>query len=378
MMPVMLIGIEASRANRLQKTGVEWYAHNLIQAMKTLPEAVDHSWLLYGNDPLASGLERGPSNWHPLHLRWPPLYLWTQIRLTWEMFRRPPDVLFVPAHVLPRAAPPRSVVTIHDIGFHRYPELYKPIQRVYHEWSTKDIIRRASRIITISEFSKREIVECYGADPEQIVVIPLGIDQGRYQPMEMRIVEPILDKLQLTAPFIMYVGRIEKKKNVKTLVEGFTRYKIAAGADDTLELVLVGQRGVGAEEVDAAIAESVAREQIKWIGYASEEEKIALLSAAEALVHPSFYEGFGLTPLEAMACGCPVISSIAASLREVLGEENALWFDPKDPQALSETLLAFIGDQGQREAMRARGLAWVKHFTWEATARQTFRALTQR
>ena len=171
----MRIGIEASRANRSEKTGVEWYAHHLVQTLKTLPEAEDHSWLLYGNTPLAHGLERGPSNWHEVRLAWPPTYLWTQLRLSYEMWRHPPEVLFVPAHVLPRVIPRHTVVTVHDVGFARRPDLYPGFNRVpsmktsaprhFFEWSMRDIVKRASRILTVSEFSKAELVELYAADP---------------------------------------------------------------------------------------------------------------------------------------------------------------------------------------------------------------------
>jgi hypothetical protein len=112
----MIIGIDASRANRPKKTGVEWYSYHLIQHLKRLSGAANHSWLLYGNTPLTHGLEIGPPAWHEIALTWAPKYLWTQIRLSYEMWRRPPDVLYVSSHVLPRIIPRRSVVVIHAVG----------------------------------------------------------------------------------------------------------------------------------------------------------------------------------------------------------------------------------------------------------------------
>lgn len=373
----MLIGIEASRANRPQKTGVEWYAYHLIQRLKELPESQNHSWMLYSNAPLSNGLEKGPENWHEMRFLWPPKYLWTQIRLTWEMWRRPPEMLFVPAHVLPRVIPRRTVVTIHDVGFRRFPDLYKPVQRWYHEWSTKDIVKRASRIITVSEFSKREIVELYGANPEKIHVTYLGVDHDRFHPLPEEQTEAVLSRFNIAEPFLLFVGRLEKKKNIGLIIDAFQRHKSLRGLGDPLQLVLAGPQGVGFAAYQAMIEKSPARDAIRLIGYVTEEEKAALLNRAAALVHPAWYEGFCLPPLEAMACGCPVLCSHTASIPEVVGEGNALWFDPNDAETLAQGIARLMNEPALVSALRARGLEWVKRYQWTETARQTYRVLTQ-
>lgn len=385
-MTCMLIGIEASRANRLQKTGVEWYAYHLIQAMKKQQEAAGHSWVLYGNAPLGMGLEKGPANWHERELAWPPRYGWTQLRLSYEMMRKPTEVLFVPAHVLPRIVPKRTVVTIHDVGFHRHPELYTGFNslpalhtsapRRFFEWSTRDIVRRASRIITVSAFSKRELIDGYGADPERIFVTHLGIDHEKYTPKSREDCVSALARVRIASPYLLTIGRLETKKNVCTLIEAFTRYKLSRGIGDPLQLVLVGLPGAGYEAIRVAIAASPVRNEIRELGYVSEEEKIALLSQAEALVHPSWYEGFGFTPLEAMACGCPVIVSHAGSLPEVVGLENALWFAPHDPESIERAIGRCAEDPVLRADLRKRGLEWVKKYAWEMTAKKTLPLLT--
>ena len=377
----MRIGIEASRANRAEKTGVEWYAYHLIQELKKMPSAMDHSWLLYGNTPLARGLEKGPVNWHEVLLSWPPTYLWTQLCLTLEMKRHAPDVLFVPAHVLPRIIPKHSVVTVHDVGFSRLPHLYPGFNKLpsiptstprrFFEWSTKDIVKRASKILTVSEFSKRELVEIYKADPAKVFVTYLGLDHDRYTRASSTEVQATLSRLCISAPYLAYVGRIEAKKNVGLLVQAFTRYKEQRGASDPLQLVLIGMPGMGADEVMRLIEASSVRDAIHVTGYVSEQDKIALLSGAKAMVHPAWYEGFGLTPLEAMACGCPVICSNAGSLPEVVGEENALWFDPSNVEELVECLTQFMNDDAYGHMLRERGLVWCKKYTWAETARQT-------
>lgn len=373
----MLIGIEASRANRLQKTGVEWYAYRMIQGMKQLPEANDHSWLLYSNDPLAMGLEKGPANWHETRLRWPPKYLWTQVRLTWEMYRHSPDVLFVPAHVLPRVSPRRSVVTIHDVGFHRYPQLYKPRQVHIHEITSKDIVKRAARILTVSNFSKQEIMDVYGAREDQIFVTHLGVDHTMYRPMQMDVTETILQRLRISTPFVLFIGRLEAKKNIAGLIEGFVRYKSENGLGDPLALVLAGPRGMGFDEAMKPVQAAGLQDSVHELGYISEEEKVGLLSRASALIHPAWYEGFGLTPLEAMACGCPVICARTSSLPEVVGEENAIWFDPNNIDQLAQSMKYLMGDPATQQRLREQGLAYAQRFTWEKTTKQTFDVLTK-
>lgn len=371
----MLIGIEASRANRLQKTGVEWYAYHVIQRMKLDPEAAKHSWLLYTNDPLSMGLERGPANWHESRLNWPPKYLWTQARLSLEMYQRPPETLFVPAHVLPRFAPKRSVVTVHDVGFHRFPELYTAAQRAYHEWSTKDIVKKGARIITVSEFCKREIMECYGATDDQVVVTYLGVEHDRYRPVARELTQSVLDAYKLSEPYILFVGRLDEKKNILCLIEAFRRYKSGQGSGDALQLVLAGRPANGSNRILQAVAASGYADQIQVLGYVPEADKPALLSGALAYVQPSFYEGFGLPPLEAMACGSPVISSEATCLPEILGDGNALYFNPADADSLAAHIKTLVADDAMRASLSKRGLAWATQYSWAKTARQTLQSL---
>lgn len=375
----MRIGIEASRANRPVKTGVEWYAWHVIQKMKELPEAARHEWRLYTNDALTGGLEIGPEYWKEDRLPWPPKYLWTQARLSWEMVQRAPDVLFVPAHVLPAVSPKKSVVTIHDVGFKRFPEAYKKIQVAYHEITTRDIVRRGARIITVSEFCKREIVELYGADAKKIFVTPLGIDHARFRPQsEERRVESIT-KYGIKGPYLLFVGRIDKKKNLPVLVKAF---ETIADEYPDLELVLAGtfsgpagMSTTGKEELIQAIRSTRYASRVKLLGYLDEADKPALLSGASAYIQPSIYEGFGLPPLEAMACGAPAICADSTCLPEVVGEGNALFFDPLDANALASSLTRLLSSNELRESLITKGLERVKQYDWRRTAQETLRIL---
>jgi glycosyltransferase involved in cell wall biosynthesis len=366
----MRIGIEASRANRPVKTGVEWYAWHVIQQLKDLPAASKHEWKLYTNEALRGALAELPPNWHEARLAWKPKYLWTQARLSWEMQKRPPEVLFVPAHVLPRITLKKSVVTVHDVGFHRFPELYKNIQVSYHEWSTADIVKKEARIITVSEFCKREIVELYGAKPENIFVTHLGFDHERYFPKP---------NTESRNPYVLFVGRIDKKKNLPTLVKAF---ELIANEFPDLELKIAGTFSgpaglatTGADGLIEQIRRSPFARRIKMLGYVSEDEKPDLLSNAEMYVQPSIYEGFGLPPLEAMACGTPTICADSTSLPEIVGEGNALFFAPTDIGALAGAMKRLLTDQHLRGFLSERGLAWSKRYDWKSTAAETLNIL---
>ena len=372
----MLIGIEASRADRVQKTGVEWYAWRLIQALKQVPEQSQQQWLLYSNGELSAELGTSPANWHARALSWPPRYLWTQIRLSLELARHRPDVLFVPAHVLPRVIPAKSVVTVHDVGFFRHPELYKFAQRLLLPLMTRDVVRRASRIVTVSEYSKQEIMHFCGVEPERIFVTYPGADHFGASPENAAALPELLAHLRVTGPYFLYVGRLEAKKNILTLIEGFRRYKEDRGLGDPHCLVLTGIPGEGYDRIQEEIRRSGLSECIIQTGYLQEPEKQLLLAGARGLVHPSWYEGFGFTPLEAMTAGCPVVCARAGSLPEVVGVENALWFDPNDPEVLAQHLDRLINDELTRTALIAKGRAWVKRYTWKETAEQTLEILT--
>ena len=178
------IGIDASRANRAEKTGVEWYAYYLIQELKKIipPE---YRVILYSAESLVGGLAELPPNWESkivggLNIlfwkRAKNVLLWTQLGLSWEMLRCPPDILFVPSHAIPFIHPKRTYTTIHDVGFRVFPEVYHILPLIYHRFTTRFAVWRATKIFTPSEFTKSELVKYYKADPKKIIVTPLGFD----------------------------------------------------------------------------------------------------------------------------------------------------------------------------------------------------------
>ena len=372
----MLIGIDASRADHLEKTGVEWYAWHLIQALKQLPAQEAHTWLLYSEQALSQALGDVPLSWHQRVLSWPLKRLWTQARLSVEMLQHKPDVLFIPAHTLPRVIPRRSVATIHDVGFFRHPELYSSSERLWQKLAVRSITRRATRILTVSEYSKQEIVQFCQVNPDRITVTYPGVDHLSTEEVTAFAKQDVMDRYRIQGPYFLYLGRLETKKNVATLVEAFRRYKEDRGLGDPVCLVLAGTVGDGYAAIQEATNRAKLGTALVQTGYVSEEDKRTLIAGALALVHPAWYEGFGFTPVEALRLGCPVICARVGSLPEVVGVENAVWFEPSDPEALAQALDRTVRDEASRLALIEEGRRWVTRYSWEVTAKQTLAALT--
>ncbi len=374
----MLIGIDATRANKPKKTGVEWYAYHLIQMLKKLTEKDGNHWILYTNDPLTGGLEVLPENWYEVRATWAPKRLWTQVRLSWEMLRRTPDVLFVPAHVLPRFRPDNSVVTVHDVGFHRLPKLYKSAQIHYHETSTRYAVSSKARIIVPSEFTGRELVDLYHADASLIAITPLGIDHDVFRPItDAEEIERVVSKYHIPQPYFLYIGRLEAKKNVLGLINAFNLFKSIRGLGDPTTLVLAGLQGFGYDAIKKAMAASPYKDQILEVGYVDEKDKPTLISGALACCQVTWYEGFGIPPLEAMACGCPVIASNTSSLPEVIGDGNALFVRPESAEEISQAMVRISDDHTLATDLRKRGIDRASGYTWERTAKETLPVLTE-
>ncbi len=360
----MILGIDVSRANKSQKTGTEAYAWQLIRALqKFIPP--DTEVFLYTGAKLEPPLRPSIPRWKERVLSWPPRYLWTLGRLSFEMLRHPPELLWIPTHALPFFAP-KSIVTIHDVGFLARPELYKLRDRIYHLFSTRRIVRRAAHIITVSEFSKKEIIKYCGVSAEKISVTPLAAGADFY-PRQASEVKGVLAKYQINEPYFIFIGRLEKKKNIKGLVAAFAMFRKRY---QNSKLVLIGKPGFGWDDVRRLVPE---RSTLS-LGYAEAKDVPALLSGALALILPSFYEGFGIPMLEAFALGTPVIASNVASLPEV-GGDAALYFDPEKPEELSAIMARIYKEPELRAKLSRAGLERAKNYSWDKTAEATWEIL---
>jgi glycosyltransferase involved in cell wall biosynthesis len=366
----MLIGIDASRATFARRTGTENYSLHLIRNLLDLGEA--HQFRLYFNQAPTADLFPKAAEQRVIPFR----RLWTHIRLSGEMLSDPPDLLFVPSHVLPLVHPPRSVATVHDLGFLYHPEAHTLSQNLYLRWSTRYNARAAICVVADSEATRRDLVKLYGIPEEKIVVVYPGRDDTLAPITDPAKLKAARDRYGLAGPYFLYVGTLQPRKNLVRLVEAFA--KMLEESDQVLpsglHLVLAGQKGWLADDLLGQVRKLGLGNRVVLTGYVPDSDLPALLSGALAFVFPSLYEGFGLPVLEAMACGTPVVCSNTSSLPEV-ARNAALLVEPQDTTALAEALARIAGEEELRTTLTERGLARVQDFSWQRSAEQVLGVL---
>jgi len=369
----MLIGIDASRAAAARRTGTENYSLHLIREL--LVQGQDHRFRLYFDGPPATDLFPGTAERCVI----PFPRLWTHLRLSWEMLSNPPDLLFVPSHVLPLVHPHRSVVTVHDLGYHYYPEAHTLFQNVYLRWSTRHNARAATRVLADSEATRRDLVRYYGTPETKIAVVYPGRNETLTPVADPQTLADIRGRYGLSESYFLYVGTLHPRKNLVRLVQAFAALlqswnSVSQHPLDRLQLVLAGQKGWLYEEILATIRKLGLSDRVVLTGYVPDADLPGLLSGALAFVYPSLHEGFGLPVLEAMACDTPVVCSKVSSLPEVAGDA-ALMVDPFDVESLAQALRQIALDEGLRHTLVERGRQQVQLFSWRRCARETLQIL---
>jgi alpha-1,3-rhamnosyl/mannosyltransferase len=281
------------------------------------------------------------------------------------------DLYHEPNYVpLPFGGP--LVITACDLSVLLYPESHPPQRVAWFERGFLPAVKRARRVITISHHVKQEIVDRLGVNPSRIDVTYLAADD-RFRPAPAEAVQRVLQSRGLPARYLLTVGTVEPRKNLATLLTAYAR--LPEDIREAHPLVIVGMQGWVGDSSHygdiAALAERLRlAEKVIFAGYLPDEELPAVYSGAAAFVFPSLYEGFGLPPLEAMACGTPVVSSNAASLPEVVGDAAVL-FDPESAEALTAALERLLTHQADADALVARGIEQARRFSWERCARET-------
>lgn len=361
----MTIGIDGSRAFLARRTGIEEYSFQMI---RHLCEALSEADVrLYVRKKLVlEGFRlrfRYPEIPFDLPARWRVVGIfaprfWTQGGLSLEMLFRPVSALFIPAHTVPIIHPARTVVTVHGLEYEITPEAYSAWERFYMRASIRYSVSSAARVVAVSENTKRDLIRLYGVPEGKISVI----GEGYAVPMSQT---PVTNTTPFPKPSILFIGRLEARKNVARLVEAFSLLK-AEGFPHAL--ILVGKPGYGYGRVRTAIEASAYREAICEPGYVDEETKRALLSEASVFAFPSLYEGFGLPVLEAQAAGTPVVASNTSSLPEV-GGEGAVYVDPLSVEDIAAGLRKVLQmSQEESAILRKSAEANVRRFTWKGAA----------
>ncbi len=358
----MHIGIDASRIALSERTGTENYTYNLIEALKRVDKV--NKYTLYFNK-LPQYFEISQQNVSTRYIPMPRF--WTQIRLLSEVLLNPPDILFIPAHTLPlvRRASLKTIVTIHDLGSEFLPEHHQFPQKLYLNWSTKFAVSQADALIAVSESTKKDLVKKLKADPKKISVIYEGIDKKFFYPRTQEDINKSRSHFGLTKPYLLFVGTVQPRKNLKFLIEAFAEAKLK-----NYDLVIAGKPGWLYEEIYAAPRLFGIEDKVKFIGYVDSQLLPGLYSGAAAFVYPSLYEGFGLPLLEAMVCGCAIVATDSSSIPEVVGEAGVL-FRPNNKADFIKKLKDVLKNDKVRRELLKKGKVQLEKFDWDVTALKT-------
>lgn len=362
------IGIDASRANSTKKTGVEHYAYEIIQHLKqVIPSEVEV--FLYSKSSLKCGLENLPDNWESKVLNWRINYLWTQLRLSWEMFTNPPDVLFIPSHVFP-ILHPKTVMTVHDIAAERFPESYNFFERFYSTITAKYAVENLHQVIVPSKFTKQELLSVSSAEDEDIKVIRHGFEIDNDEESTRKEINQVLDKYHIQKPYIFFVGRIEHKKNIRRMIDVFVKLKQEKKYSG--QFVLAGKGGYGFGQIKSKIEQTRFSDDIKLLGWVSDNDLDILLDQAQCLFFATLYEGFGFPVLEAITRDTPVITSDTTATKEIEAN-NIEYTNPRSSQSMYESLVRVIGG-AEKQQKRKDGRVSTK-YSWQRAAEKTAKVL---
>lgn len=364
----MAIYVDVSAAVH-RRAGLGRYAESLVRAL--VQQFPDRWALFYNRDrschPLA-GLEHLPvrtvsAGYKPWRMA---VHAGQVLGIGFDRLLPEGQLFHATEHLLPCLHGMPTVLTVHDLIYHLFPEHHKPLNYHFLKWAMPLYCRRADAIIAISQSTRRDLIVHYGVDPTKITVV-YEAAAPHFRPSQLGQISHVRTKYGLPERFVLHVGTLEPRKNLVRLLEAIHTLR-NAGTD--VRLVLVGARGWLFEGFFRRLDELALRDAVQLLGYVSDEDLPAVYGAATAGVLPSVYEGFGLPVLEAMACGTPVACSRAASLPE-LGGEVARYFDPLSAEDMASVLYVLWTDEALRQEMIQQGLEWVAQFSWTRAAAET-------
>ena len=263
-----------------------------------------------------------------------------------------------------------GIITLHDVSFLRYPEFFP--KKLYWQLKLSLLysIRKSKKIITVSEFSKREIIKFYDVEQDKVDVIYNGVSEN-FRPVGQEDKEKILKKYGIKNPYILSVSNLQPRKNLSRLIKAFSSL-VKNNEKFSYDLVIVGRKLWLCSEIFNEIREANIQERVILTGYVPEEDLVYLYNFAEVFVYPSLYEGFGLPIVEAMACGCPVITSSVSSLPEVAGKAGIM-VNPYDVEEILQAINGIIDNPDLKRNLKIEGLKQSQKFSWKSAAEKTLK-----
>ena len=286
-------------------------------------------------------------------------HCWEQVTLPQRLPRQ--SLLWSPANTGPIRVR-NQAITIHDLAPLDYPEWYRPAFRLWYRLILPRLAQNSRFVITVSQFSKDRIVERLSIAPDRIAVVPGGVDRTIFYPRDQNRIEAIRRRLGLASDYLLSVGTIQPRKNLVSLIRA---WELVRKDYPDISLVIAGETQ---NRVFQEPEFEKSSERVCWAGYLSDPDLAALYSGARALILPSFYEGFGLCLLEAMACGAPVLTSTAGALPEIV-QSAGLYFSPYSWEEMAESILILFGDPALGEELVRKGQRRVQSYSWEMSAR---------
>ena len=356
-------------ARKLHDFGIGTYIRNLLRHLARLD--ADTEYVLLCHEPDLGVAPQLGRNFRAVLEPSPNYSIREQLHVPWLLLREKPDVYHSPHYVLPPAIRCRSVVTIHDTIHLTFPQ-YLPnrLAYVYAKTSMWAAARRSNRILTVSEASKRDIVRQLDVPPGKVVVVYNAIDERFSREPDAEDVARVRERFQLDQRFMLYVGNIKPHKNLVRLIEAF--HELRRGELDDLKLLIIGDEISKFPALRRAVHQYKLHKHVRFLGYLSDDKLAIMYRLASVFVFPSLYEGFGLPPLEAMACGTPVVTSNVSSLPEVAGDAAVL-VDPYDTGSIVEGLRRVLTTPALAAEMRRKGLLRAREFSWEQSVGKTHR-----
>ena len=359
----MRVGIDA---RKLHDFGIGTYIRNLLRQLARLDHQTEFVLLCRPED--APTLGALGDNFRAVAETSKNYSVGEQVRIPLALRRERVTLFHAPHYVLPPLVACRSVVTIHDCIHLMFPQ-YLPnrLAYAYARTSVALAARRATRVLTVSESSKRDILRFVDAPPEKIDVIYNAYDERfGIEPREEDVVR-VRERYQLHDEFVLYAGNVKPHKNLERLIEAFDLVRRRGLGD--LRLVLIGDDISRYAALRRAVHQHQLHKYVRFLGYLPEATLAVMYRLAGVFVFPSLYEGFGLPPLEAMASGTPVVVSNVSSLPEVAGDAAVL-VDPYDPKAIADGIYRVLTDEALRRSLRDRGVARARQFSWETSVRR--------
>lgn len=365
----MRVCIDISAAMTPRPTGIGRYAHQLACALLALPNAPQlslfHNNRHYHQPPV--GLESQPRSEAPWSDKPWRAFLLTGLTppYKWSQTIHDCDIFHGTDSITPRISQP-TVITIHDLTTLLFPEHHSRPNRWYQRIALPVMIKRAKTIITDAESTRRDCINRYSLPADKIHTVPIGVDHQRFFPRDRLLAQSkVKQHLGISTPYVLSVGTLEPRKNLLRLVEAYSQLDSQAPP-----LVIAGAKGWGDHPIAALIEQRNLQNRIHIPGFVPDELLPDLYAGAEMFIYPSIYEGFGLPPLEAMACGAPVITSNCSSLPEVTGDA-ALLIDPQDVNAITAAMDRLLKDTTLAASLSDQGIKRAALFTWERTAKAT-------